>query len=153
PCYELGGPRSFTYAELLRNITDRIGVRARLLPVPFPLWHATALVSEEILGATLTRSQIALMRRDNVASQKQPGPQNLNIAPTALEDVVRSVAEGIAAHHRKGGLDGAATTKSTYRNLDRILFCGTLVPIGRCATSASRLSAGCSAWGDLWCKA
>jgi NADH dehydrogenase len=93
-CYELGGPRSYTYAELLRNITDRIGTRARLLPIPFALWHATALVSETILGATLTRSQVALMRRDNVASQQLPGLRNLNIAPTPLEDVVLTIAEG-----------------------------------------------------------
>jgi NADH dehydrogenase len=98
-CYELGGPRSYAYAELLRNITDRIGTRAQLLPVPFALWRATALVSETMLGAVLTRSQVALMRRDNVASQELPGLRNLNIAPTALEDVVLTVVEGKAARH------------------------------------------------------
>jgi NADH dehydrogenase len=98
-CYEPGGPRPYTYAELLRNITDRIGARARLLPVPFALWHATALVSETMLGAILTHGQVALMRRDNVASQELPGLRNLNIAPTALEDVVLTVAEGEAARH------------------------------------------------------
>ena len=99
PCYELGGPRSYTYAELLRSMTDGIGTRARLLPVPFALWHATALVSETMLGATLTRSQVALMRRDNVASQELPSLRNLNIAPAALEDVVLTIAEGKAARH------------------------------------------------------
>ena len=99
PCYELGGPRSYTYAELLRNITDRIGTRARLLPVPFALWHATALVSETMPGATLTRSQVALMRRDNVASQELPGLRNLNVAPAALEDVVLTVTEGKPARY------------------------------------------------------
>jgi NADH dehydrogenase len=97
PCYELGGPRSYTYAELLRSIADRIGARTRLLPVPFAFWHATALVSEAILGAILTRSQVALMRCDYVASQQLPGLRSLNIAPTALEDVV--VAEGKAMRH------------------------------------------------------
>jgi len=99
PCYELGGPRSYTYAELLRNITDRIGTRARLLPVPFTLWHAIALVSETMLGATLTRSQVALMRHDNVASQELPGVRDLNVAPAALEDVVLAIVEGKAARH------------------------------------------------------
>ena len=50
-----------------------------------------------MLGATLTRCQVALMRRNNVASQELPGLRNLNIAPTALEDVVLAVAEGKAA--------------------------------------------------------
>ena len=66
--YEFGGPRSYTYAELLRSIADRIGIRARLLPLPFALWQAVAFVSEFAPGAPLTRSQVALMRRDNVAS-------------------------------------------------------------------------------------
>ena len=91
PCYELGGPRSYTYAELLRNIANRIGTRARLLPVPFALWHAIALVSETMLGATLTRSQVALMRRDNVASPELPGLRDLHTVPTALESVLPTI--------------------------------------------------------------
>jgi NADH dehydrogenase len=97
--YELGGPRSYTYAELLRNIADRIGTRAWLLPVPFTLWDATARVSETMLGATLTRGQVALMRHDNLASQELPGLRDLNIAPAALEDVVLAIIEGKATRH------------------------------------------------------
>jgi uncharacterized protein YbjT (DUF2867 family) len=93
-CYELGGPRSYTYAELLRGIADRIGTSAWLLPVPFALWQAVALVSEFVPGAPLTRSQVALMRRDNVASQELPGLRDLDITPTALEEVVSAVADG-----------------------------------------------------------
>jgi len=52
-----------------------------------------------LLGATLTRGQVALMRHDNLASQELPGLRNLNIAPTALEDVVLTVVEGKAARH------------------------------------------------------
>jgi NADH dehydrogenase len=99
PCYELGGPRSYTYAELLRNIADRIGTRARLLPIPFTLWDVTARVSETMLGATLTRGQVALMRHDNLASQELPGLRDLNIAPAALEDVVLAIIEGKVARH------------------------------------------------------
>jgi uncharacterized protein YbjT (DUF2867 family) len=87
-CCELGGPRSYTYAELLRGIADRIGTRAWLLPLPFELWQALAFVSEFVPGAPLTRSQVALMRRDNVAADDLPGLRDLRIAPTALEDVV-----------------------------------------------------------------
>jgi uncharacterized protein YbjT (DUF2867 family) len=93
-CYELGGPRSYTYAELLRGIADRIGTSAWLLPVPFVLWQAVAFVSEFVPGTPLTRSQVALMRRDNVASQELPGLWDLHITPTALEEVVSAVADG-----------------------------------------------------------
>jgi uncharacterized protein YbjT (DUF2867 family) len=93
-CYELGGPRSYTYAELLRGIADRIGTRAWLLPLPFALWQAVAFVSEFAPAAPLTRSQVALMRRDNVASQELPGLRDLQITPTSLEDVLATFAAG-----------------------------------------------------------
>ena len=101
PCYELGGPQSYTYAELLRSIADRTGTRAWLLPVPFALWQAVALVSEFVPGAPLTRSQVALMRRDNVASQDLPGLRELHIAPTPIEDVMPTVADGARAAPRR----------------------------------------------------
>jgi NADH dehydrogenase len=94
PCYELGGPRTYTYAELLRSIADRIGTRARLFPLPFALWEVVAFLSEFAPGAPLTRDQVALMRRDNVASPDLPGLRDLDVAPTALEDVVPAVADG-----------------------------------------------------------
>ncbi len=45
-------------------------------------------------GAPLTRDQIALMRRDNVASRDLPGLRELGVSPAALEDVVPAVAAG-----------------------------------------------------------
>ena len=91
-CYELGGPRTYTYAELLRSVADRIGTRARLLPVPFALWQILAFLSEFAPGAPLTRNQVALMRRDNVASPDLPGLWDLRVTPAALEDVVPAIA-------------------------------------------------------------
>ena len=94
PCYELGGPRTYTYAELLRSIADRIGIHARLLPLPFALWETLAYLSEFAPGALLTRNQVALMRHDNVASRDLPGLCDLHVTPTALEDVVPTVESG-----------------------------------------------------------
>ncbi len=92
PCYELGGPRIYSYAELLRVVADRTGARARLVPLPFALWEALAFLAGFAPGAPLTRDQVALMRRDNVACRDLPGLRELGIAPTALEDVVPAVA-------------------------------------------------------------
>ena len=94
-CYEFGGPRSYIYMELLRSVAGRIGTRpAWLLPPPFALWQAVALLSEFVPGAPLTRSQVALMRRDNVASPELPGLRDLHVVPTALENVVSTVTDG-----------------------------------------------------------
>jgi uncharacterized protein YbjT (DUF2867 family) len=94
PCYELGGPRVYTYLELLRSIAGQIDARTWLLPVPFVLWEGLAFLSEFAPKAPLTRNQVALMRRDNVTSRDLPGLEDLHVAPTPLEDVVPTVAEG-----------------------------------------------------------
>jgi NADH dehydrogenase len=83
PCYELGGPRTYAYAELLRSVADRVGARARLVPLPFAAWEVVARLSA-----------VALMRRDNVASPGLPGLPELHVAPTALEDVLPVVVAG-----------------------------------------------------------
>jgi NADH dehydrogenase len=102
PCYEFGGPRAYTYAELLRAVADRTGARRppRLVPVPFALWQALAVVAERLPGAPLTRHQVALMRRDNVASGGLPGLPELSIAPAAIEDVLPAIAAGAGGGKR-----------------------------------------------------
>jgi len=99
-CYEFGGPSTYTYAELVASVANRIGTRPRLVPLPFVLWEAVALLSEFAPGATLTRNQVALMRRDNVASRDLPGLLDLHIVPTALEVVLATIADGGRATRR-----------------------------------------------------
>jgi NADH dehydrogenase len=42
----------------------------------------------------LTRNQVALMQRDNIASGDFPGLGSLNIAPRDIDDVVSEIAGG-----------------------------------------------------------
>jgi len=94
PCYELGGPRVYTYQELLQSIALAMGTRVRTVPMPFAVWRALAGVAEFLPGTPLTRNQIALMKRDNVASDDLPGLPELSVTPTAVEAVVRQIAGG-----------------------------------------------------------
>jgi uncharacterized protein YbjT (DUF2867 family) len=92
PCYELGGPRIYTYQELLQSIAREMGTRIRTVPMPFAAWQALALVAEFLPGTPLTRNQIALLQHDNIASTELPGLPELSITPTALEAIVRQIA-------------------------------------------------------------
>jgi uncharacterized protein YbjT (DUF2867 family) len=95
PCHEFGGPRIYTYAALLRAVADGVGARRPwLVPVPFALWQALAGLAERLPGAPLTRDQVALMRRDNLASAELPGLPELGIAPTPIEDILPAIAAG-----------------------------------------------------------
>jgi uncharacterized protein YbjT (DUF2867 family) len=86
--YEFGGARVYTYKELVRTVADRIKVRPRLVPLPFSLWRILASGAEFLPGSPLTRNQVALMQRDNIASTNCPGLSNLGIAPTEIETLV-----------------------------------------------------------------
>ena len=90
-CYELGGPRVYAYEELVRTLAAQIGARTKTIPMPFAVWHALAWFAEHLPGSPLTRNQIALMRRDNVASLTLPGLRELGIEPTPIEAIVPAV--------------------------------------------------------------
>jgi len=88
---ECGGPRVYSYEELLRTIARAASVNPFLLPVPFGVWHALALVAEVLPGAPVTRNQVELMQVDTVASPSLPGFAELGISPQPMEVVLQSM--------------------------------------------------------------
>jgi len=101
PWHEFGGPRIYTYEELLRTIAVQIGARTKFIPMPFAVWHALAWISEHVPGAPLTRNQIALMRHDNTASPDLPGLADLHIGPTAIETIASAIERGSGRSQRR----------------------------------------------------
>ena len=91
--YEFAGARVYTYKELVRTVADRIRARPRLIPLPFALWRILASGAEFLPGSPLTRNQVALMQRDNIASADWPGLSSLDIAPTEIETLVSAVMD------------------------------------------------------------
>jgi uncharacterized protein YbjT (DUF2867 family) len=84
--YELVGPQTYSYQTLLRTIGEHVGCRPVLVPVPFGLWHALALLTERLPHPPLTRTQVELMKLDNVASTDCPGFQALGINPRGISE-------------------------------------------------------------------
>jgi NADH dehydrogenase len=88
---ECGGPRIYTYEELLRTIGSAANVKPVLAPVPLAAWHALAWIAEVLPGAPVTRNQVELMEIDTVASEGVPGFADLGISPRAMEDVLQTI--------------------------------------------------------------
>jgi NADH dehydrogenase len=88
---ECGGPRVYSYEELLNAIARAANVRPILVPVPFAAWHALAGIAEMLPGAPVTRSQVELMQIDSVVSADVPGFADLGISPLAMEGVLQSI--------------------------------------------------------------
>ena len=97
--YELGGPRVWSFRELLRFILDTTGHRRPMLDVPPGLARLQAWVSEFLPNPPLTRDQLLMLERDNVAAEGAPGLAALGISPRSVEAVV----PGYLARFRRGG--------------------------------------------------
>jgi len=91
--FECGGPRIYSYEELLRAIAREASLDARLMPLPFAAWQALASISEVLPSPPVTRNQIDLMQIDNVASRDMPGFAELGILPHAVEQILRKMLQ------------------------------------------------------------
>jgi len=88
---ECGGPRVYSYEELLRTVARAASVRPILVPVPFGVWHALAWLAEVLPSAPVTRNQVELMQVDTVASPSLLGFADLWISPRPMEAVLQSM--------------------------------------------------------------
>ena len=104
--YEIGGPRIYTFRELMELMLAEIGRRRVLIPVPFPVASLIGLAGE-IAGAfpfvtpPLTRDQVRQLKRDNVVDTS--GAVGV-LADLGVEpDTVEAVLPSYMVRYRKYG--------------------------------------------------
>jgi NADH dehydrogenase len=97
--YELGGPKVYSFKELLRIMLQVIGRRRALVNLPFGIARLQAAFMELLPVPPLTRDQVTLLRNDNVVGPGALGFHDLGIEPTALEAIIPSYLE----RYRAGG--------------------------------------------------
>jgi uncharacterized protein YbjT (DUF2867 family) len=89
--FEFGGPRVYSYQQLLGAVGYQAGLAPLLIPIPFAVWHALAWVSEMPPHPMLTRNQVELMEIDTVASPQMPGFADLGIRPHSIEETIQKI--------------------------------------------------------------
>lgn len=87
--FECGGPRVYSYEQLLRAVAHEAGLKSILMPFPFSGWHALTWIAGMLPSPPLTRNQVELMQIDTVASPDMPGFGELGILPHAVEDTLQ----------------------------------------------------------------
>lgn len=83
--YGLGGPRIYTFRELMERLLAEIGRQRRLVPLPYGLASFQAWFLEFLPKPPLTRDQVKLLQRDNVVTPDALTLADLGITPTALD--------------------------------------------------------------------
>jgi uncharacterized protein YbjT (DUF2867 family) len=89
--FEFGGPRVYSYEELLRTVVLEASLKSSLIPIPFAAWHVLAWFAEMLPRPLITRNQVELMQVDTVASPEMPGFKELGITPVAVEETLREI--------------------------------------------------------------
>ena len=97
--YELGGPQTFSFRELMELVLDATGQRAALVPLPFAAASLIGGMLSLLPKPPLTADQVTLLKSDNVVSGTFPGLKDLGIDPTAVHAVLPSYMD----LYRKGG--------------------------------------------------
>src|SRR5262245_25714084 len=79
--FEFGGPRIYSYEELIKVVACEAGLKPRLIPIPFTAWHILAWFGKILPRPPITQNQVELMQINSVASSELPGFKKLVITP------------------------------------------------------------------------
>ena len=97
--YELGGPQTFTFKELMEILLKQIKKRRFLVPIPFSFAKFQAKILQLLPKPLLTTDQVEMLKYDNIVTNKYPTLKDLKISPKTLE----SVLPDYIWRFRKGG--------------------------------------------------
>ena len=86
--FELGGPRVWTFREILAFILKATRRDRRLLDIPMGLARLQASILQHVPGKPLTPDQLLMLSADNVVAPGALGLADLGITPTPVELVV-----------------------------------------------------------------
>lgn len=90
--YELGGPNTYTFKQLLTYIRAETDRRVWLAPLPFFIAHPLGLLLNAVFkllpwDPPLTGDQVTLLRRDNVVGRDKDALAIRDLGVTSLESV------------------------------------------------------------------
>ena len=92
--YEIGGPETRSFAELMQTMLDTIGRRRLLLPVPFWLARWQAALLQLLPKPLLTVDQVLMLESDNVVSAEAEADHRtlsgLGIRPHSMAAILPS---------------------------------------------------------------
>jgi uncharacterized protein YbjT (DUF2867 family) len=93
--YELGGPRVWSFRQILEYILKETGRSRPLIPLPFPIAELQGRILQMLpMKPLLTRDQVLMLKSDNVVSEAAVAAgrtlQGLGIAPESVEAIVPS---------------------------------------------------------------
>lgn len=97
--YELGGPRAYTFKEILSYIMEETMNKRPFLPIPTPIAEIQGAIMGMLPNPMLTKGQVKMLQNDNVVGGGMKCLEAFGIEPTPME----SVAPDYLVRHRPQG--------------------------------------------------
>lgn len=97
--FELGGPKIYTFKELMIQMLHDINHQNKFISIPFSMAKFLSYILQFFPGKPLTPDQVNLLKYDNICSGNFPGLSNLNTHPTPLEIITPTYL----SRYRPGG--------------------------------------------------
>ena len=97
--YELGGPKIYTFREVLELVLSEIRRKRRFVDLPFGLAAFQARLMSILPSPPLTPDQVELLKSDNIVSSGALTLASLGIAPTPVEVILPTYLD----RFRRGG--------------------------------------------------
>ena len=93
--YELGGPKAYTFRDLMRFLLETVDRKRILAPIPFGIAGIMGAVGEAVgkipfVPTLITGDQVELLKSDNVVTGTTKTFADLGIAPHSVEAIVPS---------------------------------------------------------------
>ena len=97
--YAFGGPRTYTFRELMQMILAVTGRNRLLVPVPMPIAMLKATFLGLLPAPLLTRDQVRTLQHDNVVPEGALTLAHLGVKPRPAEGII----ESYLFRYRRGG--------------------------------------------------
>jgi uncharacterized protein YbjT (DUF2867 family) len=97
--YELGGPKVYTFREILDLLLGEIRRKRLFVDLPFGLATLQARLMSILPNPPLTPDQVELLKSDNIVSSGALNLASLGLQPTAAEMIVPTYLD----RFRRGG--------------------------------------------------
>ena len=86
--YELGGPNTFAFKELMEILLKQIKKKRFLVPIPYSFAKFQAKILQLLPKPLLTTDQVEMLKYDNIVTNNYPTIKDLKINPKTIESVL-----------------------------------------------------------------
>jgi len=91
--YEFGGPKIYSFKQLLEFIMEKTGHKRMFIPIPFSVAKVHAAFMELFPVPLVTRDQVTMLKTDNVVRETENTILALGIKPKSIEEIVPGYLE------------------------------------------------------------